>query len=75
MVDDFTAEDKQRQNRQERQARGQNRPAQRLVDTVVHDRSQIVAPANLQVFADAVENDDRVVHRITDQRQQAPRSP
>ena len=32
--------------------------------------SRIVAPAQLQVFPDAVENDNRVIHRITHQRQQ-----
>ena len=70
MVDDFTAENEQRQHRQERKTRSQDRPAQRLVDTVVHDRRKIVAPADFQIFADAVEDNNRVVHRITDKRQQ-----
>src|SRR5262249_17867131 len=48
----------------------QNRSAQRLVDAVVHDRLEIVATTEFQVFADSIEYDDSVVHRITDERQE-----
>ena len=70
MVDDFSTEDEQCQHRQERQARRQNRPAQRLIDAVVHDRFQIIAPADFQIFPDPVENDDRIVDRVAYKSQQ-----
>src|SRR5437870_13663771 len=70
MVNDFAAKNKQRKHGQKREPRAQDRPAQRLVDTLVHDRRKIVAPPDFQIFADTVEHNDRVIHRITDQRQQ-----
>ena len=47
MIDDFPAEDEQRQHSQKREPRCQNRSTQRLVDAVVHNRLEIVPATNL----------------------------
>ena len=47
MIDDFAAENEQGQHRQKRQSRSQNSPAQRLIDAIVHDLFQFIAPADL----------------------------
>ena len=65
----FAAEHKQRQHGQERQTGGQNGPAQGLVNALVDDVRELLPPHQLQVLADAVEHDDGVVVRITDQGQ------
>ncbi len=49
------------------QAGSQYRPAQRLIDAAVHDVGQAFAAQQLDVLANAVEDDDRVVHRVADQ--------
>src|SRR5579863_2204677 len=66
----LTAEQKQRQGGQQREARRQNGSAQGLVHTQVDDRFQLFTAKKLEVLADAVERDDGVVHRIADQGQQ-----
>ncbi len=65
----LSAKDVQRKHGQERKARRDHRSRQRLVDALVHDLAQRRATHELQVLADAVENNDGVVHRVTDQRQ------
>ena len=56
-------------DREERDARRDDRPAQRLVDAQVHDLVERLAAQQPRVLADAVEDDDRVVHRVADDRQ------
>src|SRR6187402_433404 len=64
----FAAEEVERKYGQERQAGAQDGSAERLVDALVHDGAQIGLAHRLQVFADTVEDDDRIVHRVTDER-------
>src|SRR5579872_424672 len=65
-----TAPNEQGDHCQKCQTRGHDRPAQRLVDGPVHDHLQRLAAHELQVLANPVENDDRVVHRIAHQREE-----
>ena len=41
-----------------------------MIDAVVHDGLEIIAPSDLQILSNAVENDNRIVHRVTNQRKQ-----
>src|SRR5579872_1390199 len=65
-----TAEQEQGDHGEERQARRHDGSAQRLVDGAIHHLLQGLAPRDLEIFADPIEDHDRVVHRITDQGQQ-----
>ena len=49
---------------------GDDRAAQRLVDRDVDDVREVVAAHAAHVLAHAVEDDDRVVHRVAGDRQQ-----
>ena len=53
-----------------RRAGGDDRARQRLVDAEVDDLFERLAPHRAQVLAHAVEDHDRVVHRIAGNRQQ-----
>src|SRR5687768_11456307 len=66
----FAAEEIQRQHRQERRAGRDDRPRQRLVDAQVHHLLEGLAAHRPQVFPHAIEDHDRVVHRIAGDRQQ-----
>src|SRR5687768_1498336 len=66
----LAAEDIQGEHREERRAGGDDRPRQRLIDAEIHHLLERLAAHRPQVLADAVEDDDRVVHRIAGNRQQ-----
>ena len=68
-VQHLAAEEEQRERGQQRRARGDDRPAQRLVDRGVDDVSHRVAAHRPQVLADPVEDDDGVVGRVAGHRQ------
>src|SRR6185369_2501746 len=57
------------EHRQERQSGGQDSSAQRLVDRFIDDIGQAVSPKQLDVLANTIEDDNRIVHRISDERQ------
>ena len=71
VVDDLAAEEKEGQEGQEDRARGDDRPAQRLVEAEVHDLFERFLAVDLGVLADPVEDDDRVVDREADDGQDA----
>ena len=63
------AEEEQRADRQQRDERRGERPADRLPERDVDDRRERRAPHDRHVLADAVEDDDRVVDRVTEHGQ------
>src|SRR5689334_15197330 len=63
-------EQEQRYYRQERQPRGHDRPAQRLVDASIDQRLQRLPARQLQVLPDPVEDNDSIIHRVPDQSQE-----
>src|ERR1019366_4469313 len=65
----FPTKNVQRKHGQKGEAGGKNGPAQGLVDALVDDVGQGLAAQQLNIFADAIEDDDSVVHRIADQRE------
>ena len=46
----------------------ENGPAQRLVDRLIYEVQERTAPIQAKIFAHAVEHDNLVVHRVSDQR-------
>ena len=65
----FSAEEEKSEHGQECEAGRENGSAQRLIDSAIDDFRQIVAAHQLQVLTDTVENDDSVIIRISDQRE------
>ena len=63
------AEEEQRADRQQRDERRRQRAADRLPERDVDDRRERRAPHDRHVLADAVEDDDRVVDRVTEHGQ------
>jgi hypothetical protein len=61
----LAAEEIERQDGQERRPGGDDGSRQRLVDAVVDHLLQRLAALGALVLADAVEDDDGVVHRVT----------
>jgi len=57
---------------EQRRTRCEEGPAQRLIDRATHEigETAVTLSAALLIFADAIEHDDLVVHRIADKRQQ-----
>ena len=69
-MDDLPSEQEQRENCQEGQTRGQNRPAQSLVDAAVYQANKVFPLVESNVFPDTIKDHNRVVHGIANQRQQ-----
>src|SRR5579872_208016 len=61
----------ERQCREESKAGGQHSPAQRLVDALIDQRFQRLTAEQLEVFANAIEDHNRVVHGVTNQCEQS----
>src|SRR5215831_10697333 len=66
----LAAHQEQDEHREEGQTAGQDGSRKRLIDGLVDDSREWLLPQKTVVFPDAVEDHDRVVHRITDQGQQ-----
>ena len=66
----LAAHQEQDQDGQKRQAAGQDGARKSLIDGTVHDGGERFAAHEPRVFADAVKDHNRVIHRITDQGQQ-----
>ena len=64
------AEKVQRQAYNQRESRSQNRSAQSLINASIQDRLESHSTAQPQVLADAIENDNRIIHGVSYQRQQ-----
>ena len=56
--------EEQTENRDQRDGAGQDGPAERLIDALVHDLFDRAAPPAGQTFTDSIVDDDRVVDRI-----------
>lgn len=67
----FSAEKEQDQEHHKYRSIRDNRPAQGLVDTPVHDRCEIIASVDLQVFPYAIEHNDSVIDGETDDGQES----
>ena len=65
----FAAEQEQREHGHEDGARRDDRPRQRLVEARVDHRLERLAFPGPGVLANAIEDDDHVVHRVADHRQ------
>src|SRR6185503_1388102 len=65
-ADYFAGEEQQRQRRREHGGMRQHRARQRFVDRAVQYVAQRFLALFLQVFAHAIEDDDRVIQRIAD---------
>src|SRR5579862_3337668 len=66
----LAAHQEQDEHGKESQSAGQYGSRESLIDRFVHDRGKLFAPQQAVVFANAVENNDGVVHRIADQSEQ-----
>ncbi len=66
---DLATEDEQRQHGQKSKSGGEDGSAQRLVDAAVDQIRQWLAAAEAQILANAVKDDDGVVHRVADEGQ------
>lgn len=66
----FAAEDDERENREEYKPVGNDCARHRLIDRIIDQIVERLIAVQRQVFTDAVENNDRVVYRETDERQQ-----
>src|SRR5579859_4151465 len=66
----LAAHQEQNEHGEKGQSAGENGSRKCLVDGLIHQRSELFFTQQAAVFADAIENDDRVVHRITNQRQE-----
>ena len=62
---DRAAEQKETANRDKRGPTSEDRAAQRLINAFVHDLLDRTATSAGQTFANAIENDDRVINRVT----------
>src|SRR6476660_1282534 len=65
----LAAHQEQNEHGEKGQSAGENRPRKSLVDRLVDQHREVFFAQQAPVFADAIEDDDRVVHRITDQSQ------
>src|SRR5712691_7816132 len=65
----FAPKQIQRKHGQKRKPGGQNGPAKGLVNAFVNNLRQALTPQQLHVFTNAVKDHNRVVHGVTDQRQ------
>src|SRR5689334_17839300 len=63
----LAAHQEQNEHGEESQTAGQDRPRQCLIDGLVHDISERFTAQQAIVLTDAIENNDGVVHRISDQ--------
>ena len=70
-MDDLPSKQEQREHCQEGQTRGQNRPAQSLVDAAVYQLNKVFPLVESNVFPDPIKDHNRVVHGLADQRQQS----
>src|SRR5580658_11371538 len=67
-AENFAAHQIENENSQESEAARQDGSRKRLIDRAIHDLYQRLAAHQARVLAHAVEDYDRVVHRISDQR-------
>src|SRR5690606_3082026 len=70
LADRPATEDEEREERGQRRHARQHRPRERLVDRTVDQRNDLLTPPRrLQILADPIEDNDRVVQRVTQDRQ------
>src|SRR5262245_2064840 len=70
VLERLAAEDEEREDREQRDDRRRDRAADRLPEGLVGDRGEARAPHDLRVLAHAVEDDDGVVDRVTQDGEQ-----
>src|ERR1700730_796665 len=63
----LAAHQEQDEHGKESQTAGQDRSRQRLIDGLVYHAGERFAPKQAVVLADAIENDDGIVHRISNE--------